>query len=91
MLSLAILGMICGALLGLRFKVLALLPAVVVSAILVLGVGLAVGADGWGIVIELAVVAIALQFGFLGGAAARSVKPTIMLRQQSAPTSRAAH
>jgi hypothetical protein len=86
MFSLAVLGIICGALLGLRFKVLALLPAVVVGAVLVLGGGLAIGTDGLGIVIELAIVATALQCGFLGGAAARSVTPDVMAHQRSAPT-----
>ena len=43
MFSLAILGILFGAILGLRFKVLVLVPAITIGALLIVGGGLALG------------------------------------------------
>jgi hypothetical protein len=96
MLSLAILAALLGAVLGLRFKVPALMPVIVVGLILIIGGALAFGIEFWRTVLCVIVAATALQMGFLGGSglrfliAATRVGPA---RQPSAaaPASRPAH
>ena len=66
--ALAIISLV-GIALGLRFKVLVLVPAIALAAIFALIVGLARG-DGFGsIVLAMAIVGIALQLGYLVGIA----------------------
>jgi hypothetical protein len=68
----ALLSIVCiiiGALLGLRFRVLVLVPATAICIFLVLLVGLSSGAGaGWS-VIEAVIAAALLQVGYLGGVA----------------------
>jgi hypothetical protein len=62
----AILG---GAVLGLRYKVLILAPAITFALVFVAGVGLAREAGIWWIALDMVVVTTALQLGYLGGSA----------------------
>jgi hypothetical protein len=66
-LALAIIGVLVGIALGLRFKVLALVPAIPVATTFALIVGLARGESFWSIVLGMAIVGIALQLGYLIG------------------------
>ena len=74
MLLLAVLSALCGALIGLRFGVLALLPAAGASLVLIAGGGLILGAGLAHMAIAFVIAAVALQLGFLGGAALRAHK-----------------
>jgi hypothetical protein len=69
----ALVNLLLGALLGLWFEVLVLVPAVLLAAVIV-------GIDGWAhslglskIIVTLVVSAIALETGYLGGAAASAL------------------
>ena len=75
MLTLTVVAMLSGAVLGLRYKVLILAPAITFALVFVTGVGFAREAGIWWIALDMVVVTTALQLGYLGGsalAAARS-------------------
>jgi hypothetical protein len=66
-LALAIISVFVGIALGLRFKVLVLVPAIASAIIFVVIAGLARG-DGFGsIVLATVIVGVALQLGYLIG------------------------
>ena len=66
-LALAIIGVFVGIALGLRFKVLVLVPAIASAIIFVAIAGLARG-DGFGsIFLAMVIVGVALQLGYLVG------------------------
>jgi hypothetical protein len=69
MILLAIVSILIGALLGLRFRVFILVPAITFALVLVIGVGVARESGIWWIALEMVVVATALQLGYLGGSA----------------------
>ena len=78
-------GALVGATLGLRFKVIVLLPAISIAA---LGVGGFAALTGMAIALALVniIVAVtALQVGYLGGLAVRSVIAAGRLQPQAAP------
>jgi hypothetical protein len=59
--------------LGQRFKVLILLPAIAVATIAAVGIGLAPGDQAWSIVVLAVGVTVALQIGYLVGTGVRSL------------------
>ena len=61
-------GFIAGAVLGLRFKLLALLPAMLVASVVV-GI-IAIDSDLWSLVLTLIVAFSSIQVGYLVGAVA---------------------
>jgi hypothetical protein len=67
MIPLTILSFIFGVVLGLRFKVLALVPAMVLILISVAAAALAQGVDLWRPLGAIALTFIALQAGFFAG------------------------
>jgi hypothetical protein len=66
-LSWAIIGTVVGIALGLRFKVLVLVPAIALTAIFVLIIGIARGGSFWSIVLVMVIVGTAIQLGYLVG------------------------
>ena len=63
------LTMLCiGSALGLRFRVLVLLPAILLGLIVMTACGLAQGATIWSITLTNVVGATCLQFGYVAGA-----------------------
>jgi hypothetical protein len=76
MILLAIVSILVGALLGLRFRVFILVPAITFALALVIGVGVAREAGIWWIALEMVVVATALQLGYLGGSAFAATRAT---------------
>ena len=62
-------GILCGAVLGLRYKIFILLPAATFMLVFVIGVGVARGAGIWGIALDMMVATTALQLGYAGGSA----------------------
>jgi len=69
MLTLTIVTILVGAVLGLRYKVFILLPAVTFVLVFVIGVGVARGAGIWRIALDMMVATAALQLGYAGGSA----------------------
>jgi hypothetical protein len=68
-LQLAVIGVLGGIVLGLRFKVFALVPAIALAMICALGGGVAQG-DQWGsIVLAMVILGTAIQFGYVTGIA----------------------
>ena len=65
--ALAIIAVVVGIALGLRFKVLILVPAIGIAEIFALIVGLARGESFGSIVLAMAVVWLAVQLGYLIG------------------------
>ena len=56
-----------GMLLGLRFKALVLCPAIIAAAIATAGIGIVAGNPIVSIALDAALVAMALQVGYIGG------------------------
>ena len=69
MLTLTIVTILVGAVLGLRHKVFTLLPAVMFVLAFVIGVDVARGAGIWRIALDMMVATTALQLGYAGGSA----------------------
>jgi hypothetical protein len=69
----AMTAVLIGALLGQRFKVLILVPAIVVGLATVLGFGMAQNGNLWSTLTVMALTITALQLGYLGGAVIRFV------------------
>jgi hypothetical protein len=71
MIPLTVLSFIFGVVLGLRFKALALVPAMVLILVSMVAAALAEGADLWRPLGAIALTLVALQAGFFAGAFAR--------------------
>ena len=71
MMIFAIISFLVGATLGLRFDVLVLVPAILFQLVVVLVVNAALGVGPW--LVVLTVPIIALETGYLGGAATRLI------------------
>jgi hypothetical protein len=65
--TLALTSLCIGAALGLRFRVFALFPVILLGFIVITVWGLCLGQAGWSIVLMNVVGATCLQFGYLGG------------------------
>ena len=68
---LMIFSIFCGAVLGMRFKVLILFPAILVCLALNAGIAAAHGGSLWPTLIAIALSVTGLQLGFLGGLSTR--------------------
>ena len=74
MLTLTIVTILGGAVLGLRYKVFILLPASTFVLVCVIGVGVARGAGIWRNALDVMVATTALQLGYAGGSAFAAVR-----------------
>jgi hypothetical protein len=99
MVLLSIICILIGALLGLRFRVLVLVPATAICIFLVLLVGLSSGAGAAWTVIVAVIASALLQIGYLGGVAISffvpetdrpkiAIMPRRILDRVAAPTRR---
>lgn len=70
---LAIAAIIIGALLGQRFKVFILVPAIAIGSAATFGIGMAHSNSLWSIALAMVLVISALQMGYLGGIVIRFV------------------
>jgi hypothetical protein len=68
---LAMTAMLIGALLGQRFKVLILIPAMAIASAAVFALGVAHNNNLWSVLLVAALTVTALQLGYLGGTAIR--------------------
>ena len=85
MVSLLIFCIIVGAMLGMRFKVLILVPATAVILLFAAGVSLTAGAGLIWAMIDVGMAATALQVGYLGGAATGLLVTASELRAVTRP------
>ena len=69
----AMIAVLVGATLGLRFKMLVLVPAILVGMAATLAIGLARDSGSWSILLSIFVGLTALQIGYFGGAFIRVV------------------
>jgi hypothetical protein len=81
---LAGMAILAGAILGTRFKVFVLVPAIVVGSAASIGASLAEGDGPWAIVLAAFLTVIALQIGYLGGSALGFVVSARRARKNSA-------
>jgi hypothetical protein len=71
MTMLATTAILIGALLGQRFRVLILVPAIVIASAAILAFGMAHNNNLWSILLVTALTITALQLGYLGGTVIR--------------------
>jgi hypothetical protein len=74
----------CG--LGLRFKVLILVPAVTSAMLGAAVVGFARGDEYWSVVVAMILFGTAVQFGYLAGIITRNVIASVRARRRPAVT-----
>ena len=70
--ALAVINVLAGIALGLRYRVVILVPAVSLVVTFVVIVGIARGDHFWSIILAMVIVGIALQLGYLIGIAIRA-------------------
>jgi hypothetical protein len=89
-LQLAIIGMLAGSALGLRYKVFVMVPAVVLAMICAALAGIARGDHFGSIISAMMIVGTTLQFGYLAGialhAAGRPIWASLIGGRKSQPT-----
>jgi hypothetical protein len=73
MMTLSMVSLLVGMVLGQRFKVLVLLPAIALALVLALGGGIVRADSAWWIVLGSAAAAVSLQIGYLIGVGIRHV------------------
>jgi hypothetical protein len=71
--QLIVIGALVGVALGLRFKVLVLVPAVTLFTILAIMVEIGLGENFWSIILMTAAVVTAFQLGYLAGIVVHAV------------------
>jgi hypothetical protein len=74
---LAIIGVVVGIVLGLRYKILILVPAVPFAMILAITVGIGRADSFWSIVLTTVALVVAVQLGYLAGIAVHAVVAAI--------------
>ena len=76
-LELAVISVLAGIALGLRYKVLILVPAVAVAMLFAIAIGVTHADRFWSIILAMVILGTAVQFGYLMGiilhAAIRSI------------------
>jgi hypothetical protein len=84
-LQFAIIAVVAGAVLGLRYNVLILVPAVLFAMLFAVIVGIARGDGFWSVTLMTALLAAAVQIGYVAGAAlqvgAGSIRATLARRR----------
>jgi hypothetical protein len=72
-LSLLIIGVLVGAVLGLRFKLVVLVPAIGFACAIIAAYGLGHDNSAWWLALAMIVITASIQVGYLGGFILRSV------------------
>ncbi len=80
-LELAIISALAGIALGLRYKVLILVPTIALAMVFAMIVGIARADHIGSIVLTMVILGTAVQFGYLAGIAIRAVVGTVILKQ----------
>ena len=90
MMTIAMIALLIGALLGLRFRVFILVPAIVIGSATILSVGIARSDSIWPTLLATALAITALQVGYLSGAVVHFSIAKARSREDSARTIAAA-
>ena len=83
MIMLTVIAILTGAVLGLRFTVLILVPASFIGSVATFGIGIAHSNGLWSILLALVLVISALQIGYFSGAVIRFVNAGVRFRKYS--------
>jgi hypothetical protein len=75
--ELAIIGVVVGIVLGLRYKILVLVPAVLLAMIFAIIIGIGRADSFWWIVLTTVALVVAVQLGYLAGIAIHAVIASI--------------
>ena len=75
--ELALVGVVVGIVLGLRYKVFVLVPAVSLAIMFAVMSGIARGDRVWSILLAMAILGTAVQFGYLAGIMIRAAVGSI--------------
>ena len=67
----AILSLLVGAVLGLRFTFVILVPVIALAGLAIVAAGVAGGLGAWSVLLAIALIATSIQIGYLGGVFAR--------------------
>jgi hypothetical protein len=67
-------SLLFGAVLGFRFKVFILVPAILVGFVTSAGAGVAVGDSFYSVAINMGLAAIGLQFGYVAGSVISGIR-----------------
>jgi len=82
---LAILGSLGGILLAFRFNVIVLLPAILLGWMVALVDGVVTASSGASTALQMALVAVALQFGYMAGIVVKCAMLSSRHRRSSKP------
>jgi hypothetical protein len=80
---LSTISFVVGVVLGLKFKVLILVPAIGFAAAIISAGGVANGESIWHLTLAVAVAAISVQVGYLGGTVLRHILDAARARLRS--------
>jgi len=78
--EIVVVGVLAGIALGLRYKVLILVPAVTCAMVIAVAVGLVRADHFWPIVLAMVALAVAIQFGYFVGIFMRAAIGSICAR-----------
>jgi len=84
MMTIAMIALLIGALLGLRFRVFILVPAIVLASATILSVGMARSDSTWPTLLATVLAITALQVGYLSGAVVHFSIAKVRGREDSA-------
>jgi|ERR1700694_1226756 len=83
MMTFSMVSLLVGAVLGQRFQVIVLVPAVAIALVLAIGTGVTHGDTGWSIVLMAAAAATSVQIGYLIGIGIFHVLAAALTRRSS--------
>jgi hypothetical protein len=89
--TLALIGFLIGAALGMRFKVLIVIPAIGLALLGTAGVGIARGDSIGSVGLRMVLIATTLQLGYVAGVVLRAVLVAVGIYNASMRTDRAQH
>jgi hypothetical protein len=87
MMTLSMISLLVGAVLGQRFKIIVLIPAFAIVLVLAVGTGVAQAQTAWSIVLTAAAAATCLQIGYLVGIGVHHVLAAALSKRSSSLTS----
>ncbi len=84
-LELALISVLAGIILGLRYKVFVIVPAVALAMVFGMMAGIVRADPFWSIVLVMVGLGAAVQFGYLAGIAMRAIVGSVILKRPNGP------